>query len=50
MARDGIILRCTKCKEENYITKKNKRLHTEKLETKKHCSKCNSHQIHAEKK
>lgn len=50
MARNGITLRCEKCKMENYITKKNKKLHTEKLETKKYCSKCKTHQIHKEKK
>ncbi|WP_381415073.1 50S ribosomal protein L33 [Spiroplasma endosymbiont of Anurida maritima] len=48
--REGIILRCSECKEENYITKKNKKLHTEKLETKKHCFKCNKHMKHVEKK
>ena len=50
MARDGIILRCEKCKNENYITKKNKKLHIEKLVVKKYCSNCNSHNNHKEKK
>lgn len=50
MAREGIILRCSECKMENYITKKNKKTQTEKLEVKKYCSKCNGPKIHKEKK
>ncbi|TCG10840.1 50S ribosomal protein L33 [Mycoplasma todarodis] len=50
MARDGIILRCADCKMENYITKKNKKTQTEKLEVSKHCHKCNTHTTHKEKK
>lgn len=48
--REGIILRCEECKEENYITKRNKKKQTEKLETKKYCFKCNIHKVHKEKK
>ncbi len=48
-AREGIILRCSTCKEENYITKKNKK-QTEKLEMNKYCSRCNKHINHKEKK
>ena len=50
MARVGIIMRCEVCKNENYITKKNKQLQTEKLAVKKYCSKCDKHEIHKEKK
>ena len=50
MAREGIILRCEVCKEENYITKKNKKIHTEKVEYSKYCFKCNKHTNHKEKK
>ncbi|NQZ66247.1 MAG: 50S ribosomal protein L33 [Mycoplasmatales bacterium] len=50
MARDGITLRCTECKMENYITKKNKKNQTEKLEMKKFCPKENKHTMHKEKK
>lgn len=50
MARDGITLRCETCKMENYITKKDKKAHPEKLEMSKYCSKCNSHTTHKEKK
>lgn len=47
--RQGIILRCSNCKEENYITKKNKK-ETEKLELNKYCWKCNKHSNHIQKK
>ncbi len=50
MAREGIILRCEQCKNENYITKINKKKQIEKLTTKKFCSKCNHHEIHKQKK
>ena len=50
MAREGLILRCESCKMENYITKKNKKLHPEKIEMKKYFSKCNKHTDHKEKK
>ncbi|UVD81514.1 50S ribosomal protein L33 [Mycoplasma iguanae] len=50
MAREGITLRCEGCKMENYITKKNKKTQTEKLEISKHCHKCNAHTNHKEKK
>lgn len=50
MAREGITLRCEECKMENYITKKDKKKQTEKLEVKKYCAKCNKHEMHKEKK
>lgn len=50
MAREKIILRCVDCKNENYITKKNKKLHPDKIEQKKHCKKCIASTIHREKK
>lgn len=50
MARDGITLRCTECKMENYITKKNKKTQIEKIEMMKFCSKDNKHTTHKEKK
>ncbi len=50
MSREGFILRCEQCKEENYIGKKNKKTQTEKLELKKYCFKCNAHTNHKEKK
>lgn len=43
-------LRCTVCQHENYIAKKNKKLHPERLEIKKYCPTCNAKTIHKEKK
>ena len=48
--RDNIILKCTVCGEENYITSKNKKLHPDRLETKKYCKVCKKATIHKEKK
>ncbi|CAC13662.1 50S RIBOSOMAL PROTEIN L33 [Mycoplasmopsis pulmonis] len=50
MAREGFTLACKECKMENYISKKNKKKHVEKLEINKFCSKCNSKTMHREKK
>ncbi|EFF41637.1 50S ribosomal protein L33 [Mycoplasmopsis alligatoris] len=50
MAREGFTLQCTTCKNENYISKKNKKLHPEKVELNKFCAKCNAHSSHKEKK
>ena len=46
--RDKIILECTVCKNRNYNTTKNKRLHPQRVEHKKYCSKCNKHIVHKE--
>ncbi len=45
-----IILVCSECKNENYITRKNKKTNTERLELKKYCHKCNKSTLHKEKK
>lgn len=45
-----ITLVCTECKNENYITRKNKKVHPDRLERKKFCPKCNTATIHREKK
>lgn len=50
MPREGLTLRCETCKTENYITKKNKKLHPDKMEVTKYCPKCNQHTMHKEKK
>ncbi len=50
MARDNIILRCSECKNENYITTKNKRKHPDKMEIAKFCPNCNKKTVHKEKK
>ncbi|MFC1553237.1 50S ribosomal protein L33 [candidate division KSB1 bacterium] len=48
--REIIILACTVCKQRNYSTTKNKRLHSERLEHKKYCKFCREHTIHKETK
>lgn len=48
--RDNIILACTECKERNYHMTKNKRLHPERVEYSKYCSRCNKHTPHKETK
>lgn len=48
--RDQVILKCSVCKEENYITTRNKKLHTEKMEINKFCPKCRKMTLHKEKK
>lgn len=50
MARDNIILQCSECKDQNYITTKNKRVHPDRFEIKKFCPKCKKMTIHKEKK
>ena len=50
MPRDKIILACNECKNRNYFTTKNKRLHPERVEWKKYCPRCNKHQTHKETK
>ena len=46
--RDQITLECTECKERNYSTTKNKRLHPQRVEFKKYCPRCNAHRKHKE--
>lgn len=46
--RDKVILECTVCKNRNYNTTKNKRLHPQRVEYKKYCSRCNKHVVHKE--
>ncbi len=48
--RDNILLKCTVCGEENYLTSKNKKNQPERIEKKKYCSRCNKPTIHKEKK
>lgn len=42
--------RCSKCKMENYIDKKNKTEHPDKMEVMKFCARCNTRTKHIEKK
>ncbi|UOF91877.1 50S ribosomal protein L33 [Fodinisporobacter ferrooxydans] len=46
--RVNITLACTDCKQRNYATKKNKKTHPDRMETKKHCKFCNRHTLHRE--
>jgi large subunit ribosomal protein L33 len=48
--RTRITLACTECKQRNYNTKKDKKEHPERLETKKYCKFCRKHTIHKETK
>ncbi len=50
MPRENITFKCSECGEENYIGTRNKRTHTEKMEIKKYCSRCNKVTLHKEKK
>jgi large subunit ribosomal protein L33 len=50
MPRENITLQCTVCKEKNYVTTKNKKTTTERLELSKFCPRCRKHQGHKETK
>lgn len=45
-----VVLACEECKERNYTTTKNKKTLKERMELKKHCSRCNKHTVHKETK
>lgn len=46
--RPKITLACTKCKERNYITKKNRRNNPDRMEMAKFCPRCRKHTAHRE--
>jgi large subunit ribosomal protein L33 len=46
--RDLVTLACESCKERNYTTTKNKRLHPDRVQYKKYCSRCRKHTPHKE--
>ena len=46
--RDNVTLQCSECKERNYVTTKNKKTTTGKLEFRKYCSRCRKHTSHKE--
>lgn len=48
--RESIILKCTVCGEETYITSHNKKKHPERFEVNKYCPRCNKMTPHKEKK
>ncbi len=48
--RTRITLACTECKNRNYDTKKDKKTHPDRMETKKYCRFCKKHTLHKETK
>ncbi|NUQ82992.1 MAG: 50S ribosomal protein L33 [Bacteroidetes bacterium] len=48
--RDIITLECSVCKNRNYSTTKNKKLHSGRIEHKKFCRFCSKHTAHKETK
>ncbi len=48
--RISILLKCTECGEENYLSSKNRKNDPDRLEIKKYCSRCNKVTVHKEKK
>jgi large subunit ribosomal protein L33 len=46
--RDIITLECTKCKNRNYNTTRNKKKQKDRLEKSKFCRTCRSHTAHKE--
>lgn len=46
--RVGITLACSECKQRNYMTTKDKKKNTEKMELRKYCKFCNTHTVHKE--
>lgn len=47
---DRVVLECTECKSRNYVTYKNKKNTTERLELQKYCKFCKKHTVHKETK
>jgi len=48
--RESITLECTECKRRNYMTSKNKRNNTDRLEIVKYCKFCKKRTTHKETK
>jgi len=46
--RDKVTLQCGECKRRNYVTTKNKKRTTGKLEFSKYCRWCRKHTAHKE--
>lgn len=49
-SRNSVILKCTVCGEEQYITSKNKKNNPDRLEKKKYCPHCKKVEVFKEKK
>lgn len=45
-----VVLTCSECLSRNYVTTKNKKTNTQRLEVKKYCPKCGKHTLHKETK
>ena len=43
-----ITLACAQCRERTYTTKKNRRNDTDRIELRKYCPRCRTHQSHRE--
>ncbi|MGA2285208.1 MAG: 50S ribosomal protein L33 [Dehalococcoidia bacterium] len=43
-----ITLACTECRERNYVTEKNRRNDSERIELRKYCPRCRCHRAHRE--
>ena len=48
--RTKITLECTECKNRNYVSEKNKRNNSDRLEIKKYCKFCKKTTVHKETK
>jgi large subunit ribosomal protein L33 len=48
--RSIITMECSKCKERNYSTTKNKKKTQDKLNLSKFCPRCRKHELHKETK
>jgi len=48
--REFIEFECTTCRQRNYSSNKNKKLHPERIELKKFCPFCRKHTAHREQK
>lgn len=48
--RESIILKCTVCGEETYLSSSNKKKHPDRLERNKYCPRCQKVTVHKEKK
>jgi large subunit ribosomal protein L33 len=46
--RDNVTMQCSECKRRNYVTTKNKKSTTGKLELSKYCRWCHKHTPHKE--
>lgn len=46
--RPVVTMECTECRERNYTTEKNRKNDPARLELKKFCPRCRTHQLHRE--